>query len=103
MKNYIELKNFYLFSISYVFVDTIERLYTRLLPENGIKIKRFEEYSKTGTGISLVICRIRKKDKEKFESIIGEIRNRALLLGHNSYDEVCEMLMDIGGNSNVRK
>ena len=92
MKNYLMLKGFSLFSQNYVFVDTRELLYIRLFRDAGIKVKETWEYAKEGSGLRLIICRILKKDRQKFEDTVISIRNKALLMGHSDYDEACEML-----------
>ncbi len=102
MKNYIRLKGKLPFCNQYLFVDTSEKLFVRVMSDSGIKIRSNSVFIKSGTDIQLIICKIRKKDSEKFESIIGNVRNMALLLGYHDYDTTCEQLSEIGsGNENI--
>ncbi|WP_026522731.1 hypothetical protein [Butyrivibrio sp. VCB2001] len=95
MKNYLMLKDFSIFSQKYVFVDVNELLYTRIFREAGVRIKETWEYAKEGSGLMLIICRILKKDREKFEKAVVQIRNGAILMGYRDYDDACRMLQDI--------
>ena len=95
MKNYLMLKDFYLFSQKYVFVDVDELLYRRILREAGVRVKETWEYAKEDSGLMLIICKILKKDREKFEEAVGQIRNSAILMGYRDYDDACRMLQDI--------
>lgn len=95
MKNYMMLKDFSLFCHKYIFVDVDELLYVRLFREAGVKVKETWEYAKEGTGLKLIICKILKRDREKFEGVVGQIRNKAILMGYRDYDDACEMLQKI--------
>ncbi len=95
MKNYLMLRRFSPFYQKYVFVDTMELIYIRLFRDAGIKVKETWEYAKKGSGLRLIICRILKKDKKKFEETVTSIRNKSILMGHSDYDEACEMLQNM--------
>ncbi len=95
MKNYLMLKDFSVFSQKYIFVDVEELLYIRLLRKAGVRINETWEYAKEGSGLKLIICRIRKRDSDKFEKAVVKIRDNALLIGYRDYDEACEMLQSI--------
>ncbi|MBO5623147.1 MAG: hypothetical protein J5959_16135 [Butyrivibrio sp.] len=95
MKNYLMLKDFSLSFQKYVFVDTSELLYVKLLHEAGVRVKETWEYAKEGSGLKLIICKILKRDKGRFEGVIGQIRNKALIMGYRDYDEACELLQSI--------
>lgn len=97
MRNYIKLGGISLFFDQYAFVDTAEKLYSRVLLKHGIKIKTGSAFIKSGTDIRLITCKIRKKDSMKFENAIGDVRNMALLLGYKEYDAMCKQLIEIGG------
>ena len=97
MRNYIKLGCLSFFSDQYAFMDTAEKFYLRVMMENGLKIKRSSSFVKAGTEIRLIICRVRKKDSMKFESVIGKVRDMALLLGYKEYDAMCKQLIEIGG------
>ena len=91
MKNYIRLEKT-LLGRKYVFVDTAEKLYKRIFASSEIKIRRIREYFKQGSDIRIVTCIIRRKELEQFETLIQEVRNKALLLGNREYEGACEML-----------
>ena len=94
MKNYVRLSCCSLFNYQYAFIDTAERLYVKILAENGIRIKNCMTYFKEGSKLRLIICKIRKCDALRFEELIGTVRNKALLLGYNDYDDLCELLTE---------
>ena len=91
----MQLGGLSIFYLRYVFVDTAEQLYKRIFQGSGVKLKSIREYVKNGTGLRIVICRIMRPDKERFEEMVEHIRNSALLLGHSDYDEICKMLLDL--------
>ena len=95
MKNYLRLKSWSIAWVSYIFIDTAELLYTRLVSDKGVRIKSIREYQKAGSGLRLIICRVLKRDTSKFEEMIPDIRNKALLLGYVDYDDACAMLSQI--------
>ena len=71
MKNFLMLKHCSLLFQKYVFVDTKELLYVRLFREAGIKVKETWEYAKEGSGLKLIICKILKKDRDRFEIAVA--------------------------------
>ncbi len=94
--NFYKIKGIALFTRKYVFVDTSKLLYKKIFTDMGIVVIKSEEFWKEGSEIRLVIIKILKRDVEKFQKALLEVRNRALLLGCQEYEQACEKLYRIG-------
>ena len=95
LNNY-KINGFSLFTRKYVFVDTTKLLYQRIFSDMGIAVLKSEEFRKEGSDLSLIIIKILKRDVEKFEQALTEVRKKALLLGYREYDQACERLYRLG-------
>lgn len=91
-KNYLQLHCYSPFSYFYVFVDTIDHIYERVMSSSGIILKSVKEYVKDGSPFTLISCYVRKKDDPLFCDAVQQIRKKALLLGYREYDEVCQLM-----------
>lgn len=92
VKNYLEIKSYSVFSLLYIFVDTFDHIFERIMEDEGIVMKHITEYSKSGSPYRLISCRINKRDKKEFCELLMQIRNTALLLGYKDYDEMCVLM-----------
>lgn len=81
-----------LFSKFYVFIDTSDHFYKQVFEGKGITVKAVKEYSKSDSHFRLILCRINKKDEHSFINTIGQIYNKALLLGYTDYEKMCNLL-----------
>ncbi len=80
------------FSSKFVFVDTGDHFYERLMKNEGIALRHIREFTKEGSPFRLIICRIRNCDKTSFCESIIKIRDMALLLGYREYDDMCRLM-----------
>ena len=51
-----------------------------------------DEMVRDGDKYRLIFCRIRKKDKDKFEDAMKELVDKMNLLGHTDYSDYCVSL-----------
>lgn len=91
-KNYIKLKNIFLFSKLYVFLDTADHLYEQVLRNNDIMVSNIKEFYKENSPFRLISCKVKKKDEQDFCREILQIRNKALILGYRDYDNMCRQI-----------
>ena len=89
MKNYWRMKDFSIFSVPYAYVDHSSYQADRLFVQNKVRMKFREEYAKAESPYRIVLCKVRKKDTERFEEALGKLKNRMLLLGYRDYPDVC--------------
>lgn len=92
--NYLQLYSHSPFSSLFVFVDTIDHLFVRIMGKNGIHLKGVKEFAKEDSPYRLIMCRVRKKDKTTFVESVKQIQNMALLLGYREYTNVCNTLQE---------
>lgn len=100
-KNYLQLHCHSPFSLFYIFVDTIDHIYERVMSSSGILLKSVKEYVKDGSPFRLISCYVRKKDVPLFCAAVQEIRKRALLLGYREYDEMCQQMQQCEKDNGV--
>jgi len=91
-KNYLQLHSHSPFSKYYIFIDTVDHIYERVMEKYGIGLKRVQEYTKAESPFRLITCHIKKSDETVFLNAIEQIRNNALLLGYRDYDEMCHLM-----------
>ena len=93
-KNYLQIYNHSPFSSLFVFIDTIDHLFVRIMNKNGILLKDVKEFAKEDSPYRLIMCQVRKKDMTTFVESVQQIQNMALLLGYREYTNVCNTLQE---------
>ncbi len=99
MKNYWKMSDFSLFSVRYAYVDHNSYLADQLFVQNRVPVKFKGDMVRENSPYCIVFCKVRKKDSERFEELLGKLKNKMLLLGHRDYPEVCseiEKIIDDG-------
>ena len=89
MKNYCRMKDFSLFSVLYAYVDHSSYQADRLFVQNKVRVKFKGEYAKEESPYCIVLCKVRKKDAERFEEALDRLKSKMLLLGYRDYPDVC--------------
>ncbi len=89
MKNYWRMKDFSLFSVLYAYVDHSSYQADRLFVQNKVRVKFKGEYAKEESPYCIVLCKVRKKDAERFEEALDRLKSKMLLLGYRDYPDVC--------------
>ena len=89
MKNYWRMKDFSIFSVLYAYVDHSSYQADRLFVQNKVRVKFKGEYTKEESPYCIVLCKVRKKDAERFEEALDRIKSKMLLLGYRDYPDVC--------------
>ena len=89
MKNYWRMKNFSIFSVSYVYVDHSSYQADQLFVQNKVRVKFKGEFAKAESSYRIVFCKVMKKDVERFEEALDKLKSKMLLMGYADYPDVC--------------
>ena len=73
-----------------MFFDVDKFFGSHMIIENMIRIDFQKEMRKDGSPYIAVFCKVHKKDIEKFENTMLELRKKILICGYSDYDEFCE-------------
>ena len=74
----------------FVYIDLPEYLADTIFIQNKIHVKFEKEWKKPDNPYIIILCKIKKKDKEKFEKSLKELERKMLLMGHSDYQEMCK-------------
>ena len=83
------MKDFSIFSVLYAYVDHSSYQADRLFVQNKVRVKFKGEYTKEESPYCIVLCKVRKKDAERFEEALDRLKSKMLLLGYRDYPDVC--------------
>lgn len=101
MKNCWRLSDFSFFSVYYAYADHNSYLAEPLLNQNRLRVQYKGEMVHKDLPYCLVMCKVRKKDTERFEEVLGELKNKMLLTGHRDYIDFCEEIGKIVENESA--
>ena len=92
--NFVKLKSlFSLFNNLYAYVDTKDYLADQLFINEKMRVNfNRGEFRRGNEKYVIIMCKIRKKDKAKFEAVMEKLKTKMLLLDNNDYMEYCENL-----------
>ena len=66
----------------------------QLFIQHQVRVHFSGEYQKKGKQYVIVLCRVRKKDEERFLEALRELPRKMLLLGYTNYLEDCSELIE---------
>ena len=89
MKNYWRMKDFSIFSVPYAYVDHSSYQADQLFVQNKVRMKFKGEYAKAESPYCIILCKVRKKDAERFEEALGKLKSKMLLRGYRDYLDIC--------------
>lgn len=95
MKNYWRMKDLAIFSAPYAYVDHSSYQADRLFVQNKVRIKYKGEYAKAESPYRIVLCKVQKRDAERFEEALEKLKNKMLLLGYRDYPDICSEIAKI--------
>lgn len=93
MKNFIKLDDLSILSVPYMYIDHRDYLADALFEQSQIHMRFKEEFAHKNSSYCIIFCRVRKKDIAKFETVLGQLTNKMLLLGYTDYPEICNEIM----------
>ncbi len=91
-KNFFKLRRFSFLYDYYCFIDVADYLADELFIKRKVNVKFQQEAQKHGSRYLIIFCRIKKRDRSRFEDAFGELKNRMLLLGYTDYEEFCKKI-----------
>lgn len=91
-KNYGLINRFSFKYDHFYFVDTTEYLADRIFIRRKINVKMGDEYGSDQSDYVIVFCKVRKKDRERFQEAMKELEQKMLILGHRDYIDFCGRL-----------
>ena len=97
MKNdccYMHLQRINPFYSYYAYLDVTEFFADQLFIQHQVRVHFFGEYHKKGKPYVIVLCRVRKKDEERFLEVLRGLPRKMLLLGYPNYLEDCSELIE---------
>ena len=106
MKNYWRMNDFLIFSVSYAYVDHSSYLADQLFVQNKVTMKFKGEMVRDDSPYCIIFCRVLKKDVERFEEALGQLKSKMLLLGHSDYPDACSdiaKMIDEGTKARKRR
>ncbi|MDO4556138.1 MAG: hypothetical protein Q4B70_13480 [Lachnospiraceae bacterium] len=89
-KNFWKMQDFSLFRVPYAYVDHQSFLADSLFMQRKIQVIFKKEMTKKDSQYCIVFCKVRKRDIEKFEDALEELKNKMLLMGYTDYPSVCD-------------
>ena len=93
MKNFIKLDDLSILSVPYMYIDHRDYLADAIFEQDHIHMRFKEEFAHNNSSYCIIFCRVQKRDIAKFETALGQLTNKMLLLGYTDYPEVCNEIM----------
>ena len=61
------------------------------------------EFEKEGSPYRIIMCKVMKRDAERFEEALRKLKNKMLIMGYKDYDKVCSDIDNLIGGEKKRK
>ena len=94
-KNFLRLDNWAILSVSYMYIDHQNYQADAIFKQDGIHIHFGKEFVQKNSKYCIVLCKVRRKDSEKFEKALEKLANKMLLLGYADYPNACSDIMEL--------
>ncbi len=92
MDNCVQLNTLWPFHYRFIYVDIKDHVSWRVFKACGIRVRSMKEMEKEGSPFRLMVCSIKKKDREKLADALEQLRNSIMLMGYRDYDKMCGLL-----------
>ena len=90
MKNYIEIDRKSLLFKFFAYLDTNEYLANEMFVQNGLKVFFCKTGRKKDSRYVIVICKVWKKDADRFVRVMDLMNKKMLLLGYGNFEKVLQ-------------
>ena len=77
-----------------MYIDVPEYFADSLFEKHGVMVKREYSLRRPGDEFLIVLCRIRRRDREKYLQAIGELDRKMILCGHPGYEAYCRQICE---------
>lgn len=91
MTNYWKMRDFSLFSVPYAYVDHSSYMAKDLFFHNKVTVKYKGEMVREDSPYCVIFCKVLKKDAERFEEVLGKLKDK-MLLGYRDYTDACSKI-----------
>lgn len=89
-KNYLKVNRASLLYKYFCFVDTDDFLADDLFISQKVRVHFLGDYRKEDSKYCFIICKVRKRDVDRFLQVLERLEAKMLLAGHHDYPEFCE-------------
>lgn len=89
-----KLRRVSLFHDYFAFLDVEPYAADQLFIQHQVTVQFMREYEKPGCPYHVILCKVRKRDTDRFRAAIAELPDKLRLLGHTDYLEVCRTLWE---------
>ena len=89
LKNYWKIASPSLLFFRFMFIDTADYLADQLFIRHKVRVWFGKEFVKKDSPFRLILCKVKKKDVDRFLDALGELENKMLLRGYPEYTEFC--------------
>ena len=91
---YQKLARFSLFYDYFAFLDVEPYAADQLFIQRQVTVHFVREYGKPGCPYRIVLCKVRKRNADRFHAAMTELPDKLRLLGYADYLEVCRALWE---------
>ena len=91
---YQKLDRFSLFYDYFAFLDVEMYAADQLCIQHQVTVHFVREYGKPGCPYHVILCKVRKRDADRFRAAMAELPDKLRLLGYTDYLEVCRTLWE---------
>lgn len=74
----------------YAYIDTDDYLADQLFMQNKVRVYYTGEFGSPDEKYRIIMCKVRKKDNDRFLEAISKLPQKMLLCGNTDYFEYCE-------------
>ena len=91
---YQKLDRFSLFYDYFAFLDIEPYAADQLFIQHQVTVHFVREYGKPGCPYRIILCKVRRRDADRFHAAMAELPDKLRLLGYADYLEVCRALWE---------
>ena len=91
---YQKLSRFSLFYDYFAFLDVEPYAADQLFIQHQVTVHFVREYGKPDTPYRIVLCKVRRRNTDRFHAAMAELPGKLRLLGHADYLEICRRLWE---------
>ena len=92
MKNFWKMDDFFPDGLSYAYLDHERYFADKIFMEKGIRVKYIREMHRENSPYRIIFCKVQKRERERLESALKDLKNKILLEGYKDYPLYCAEL-----------
>ena len=96
VKNYLDFDGLItIFRRTFMYIDSPEHLGDKEFINQKLRVWFKGSYVNPSEPYQMVVCKVRKRDVQKFYAAMEALPRRMLLMGHEDYEEYCEGMIPV--------